>query len=128
MAGNYRNGIEMKLIDCKGRIDLEELTNWLSKYPGLAPKTTTEERKISLDTPGDIMWLPKWVQNELIRGIDKSKGRNNRWFAIGIQCGLLGWSEDDTIHTLSYFFIEEKDFGRREWETAVRRGVRKARS
>jgi len=128
MAGNYRNGIEMKLIDCKGRIELEELTNWLSKYLGLAPKK--EERKVPLssDTPGDIMWLPVWVQNELTRGIDKSKGRNNRWFAIGIQCGLLGWSEDDTIRTLSYFFSEEEDFRRREWETAVRSGVKKARS
>lgn len=126
MAGNYRNGNEMRLIDCKKRIDLEDLTNWLSKYPGLEPKK--QEKLVITDVSGDILMLPDWVQTELEFGIDRSKGRNNRWFAIGLQCGLLGWSEDDTISTLSRFFLEERDFGRREWETAVKSGVKKARS
>jgi hypothetical protein len=125
MAGNYRNGNEMRMIDVKGRIDLEELTTWLSQYPGLAPQKP--ERSIPSDKPLDILNLPEWAQNELEFGIDRSKGRNNRWFAIGLQCGLLGWTEDDTIAVLSGFFQEERDFTRREWETAVKSGVKKAR-
>jgi hypothetical protein len=125
MAGNYRNGNEMRMIDVKGRIDLEELTTWLSQYPGLAPRKP--ERSIPSDKPLDILNLPEWAQNELEFGIDRSKGRNNRWFAIGLQCGLLGRTEDDTIAVLSGFFQEERDFTRREWETAVKSGVKKAR-
>ncbi len=126
MAGNLRNGNEMRLIDCKNRVDVEDLTTWLSQYPGLKPQEKQE--KMILDMPRDIAYLPDWVQDELRYGIDRSKGRNNRWFAIAFQCGLLGWDEDDTMSTLGYFFNEERDFTRREWETALKSGVKKARS
>jgi hypothetical protein len=126
MAGNYRNDNEMKLIDIRGRIELEELTTWLSQYHGLAPRE--QERTVPSHAPMDILHLPEWVQKELEFGIDKSKGRNNRWFAIALQCGLLGWTEDDTISILDRFFQEERDFRRHEWLTAVRSGVKRARS
>jgi hypothetical protein len=126
MAGNFRNEKEMRLIDIRGRIEFEELTTWLSQYSGLAPRKYV---KITpSDVPLDILHLPEWVQKELEFGIDRSKGRNNRWFAIALQCGLLGWSEDDTIAVLGRFFEEERDFRRHEWETAVKSGVKRARS
>lgn len=125
MAGNFRDGNEMKLIDVNERIELETLTNWLSKHPELAPKP--QEKRQIVDTDVDLLALPSWVQAELELGIDTSKGRNNRWFAIAYECGLLGWNEDDTISILGMYFEEERDFTKREWETAIKSGIRKVK-
>lgn len=127
MAGNIRseNGNEMKLLQARVRVELEELQAWLSHFPGLMP--LAEKRQARTDVPIDLSFLPEWVQNELIFGLDYSKGRNNRWFAIGYECGLQGWHEDDTIILLSNFFNQERDFSRKEWESAIKSGVRKAR-
>lgn len=127
MAGNIRseNGNEMKLLQARTRIDLEELQAWLSHYDGLMPRPQRKAAPEGL--PPDLSNLPDWVQTELITGLDFSKGRNNRWFAIGYECGLQGWYEDDTIGLLGHFFHEERDFTQREWESAVKSGVKKAR-
>lgn len=125
MAGNKRNGNVMKLISLNNRIDLGVLVSWLSQYPGLQPQEKKEN--VVIDAPLDLEYLPRWVQNELKFGIDSSKGRNNRWFQIGAQCGLLGWTEDDTISILGYFFQEERDFSKKEWESAVRSGLKKGK-
>jgi hypothetical protein len=128
MAGNTRseNGNEMKLLQSRSRIDLEELQAWLSHYDGLMPQP--EKRSVPIGLPPDIANLPDWIQSELLtKTLDYSKGRNNRWFAIAFECGLQGWHEDDTISILEYFFEEERDFTRKEWESAIKSGVKKAR-
>lgn len=125
MAGNLRNGNEMRLIDMKTRIPLDQLKNWLSGYSGLMP--VERERPVIITQEPNLDILPEWVKTELTTGIDVSKGRNNRWFAIGYECGLHGWDEDATLDALGYFFSEESSFGRKEWSSAVKQGVKKAR-
>lgn len=125
MAGNLRDGKEMRLVDMKTRISREDLVVWLSQYEGFKPQEK-RERVIDKDLPPVLEFLPEWVQNELIMGLDTSKGRNNRWFSIAMQCGLQGWDEDATIDLLEQFFQEENDFTRREWLTAVKSGINKA--
>lgn len=126
MAGNMRDGAEMKMVDFKGPIALDDLKNWLSKYLALMP-VEREKAVINTEAP-ELEMLPEWVKNELTMGIDTSKGRNNRWFAIAYECGLHGWDEDGTVDALGFFFQEEHDFSKREWMNTVRSGVKKARS
>lgn len=126
MAGNLRNGVEMTPISYNTRIDQQTLVAWLSDYQSLAP--IAKEKKEKIESPIDINYLPEWVQNELYYGIDKEKGRNNRWFAIAYECSLNGWDVDDIIDILGHFFEAERDFGRREWEGAIISGAKKARN
>jgi hypothetical protein len=127
MAGNIRKetGKQMKLIQTRKRIPLEDLKAWLSRFKELEPKEV--EKNTITQVPEDVSFLPNWVQNDLIYGIDASKGRNNRWFSIAFVCGLHGWDEDATIGILRQFFAEERDFTVREWEMAVKSGVRTAK-
>lgn len=122
--GTIRDGKEQKLLEIRSRIDLEVLQSWLNEYPALKPEFTKKE--FSAPQEADLVLLPKWVQEELSLGIDSSKGRNNRWFAIAYECSLKGFSEDDTIALLGNFFSEDRDFKRREWLTTVKSGIKKA--
>ena len=118
-------GKEQRIVTLGKRFSLDALKNWLSEYHSLRP--VPKEKPVRLtDIPVSIEELPQWVQNELIDRIDITKGRNNRWFQIGFICGLQGWDESDTISVLESFFFEERDFKKKEWETAVRSGVKKA--
>lgn len=125
MAGNLRDGNLMNLVDYRGPVSLDALKAWLSNYEGLMP--VEREKPVIITQEPDLQILPEWVKNELVTGIDTSKGRNNRWFAIAFECGLHGWDEDGTIDALGYFFQEETSFSRKEWVSAIRQGVKKAR-
>lgn len=124
VAGNVRDGNIMRPVHLGDRIPLQKLQAWLSSYGNLAPR---KEKKEFVEMPLDIRSLPEWVVVELDRGVDTSKGRNNRWFAIAYECGLKGWNEDDTIAMLENFFSEDRDFKRSEWASAIKSGVKKAR-
>jgi hypothetical protein len=122
--GTMREEGEQKLLELKDKVSLPELQHWLSQFPGQKPIIAKKTAAAPRDA--DLVLLPDWVQNDLILGIDTSKGRNSRWFAIAYECGLQGFSEDDTIALLDNFFNEERDFKRREWISALKSGVKKA--
>jgi hypothetical protein len=122
--GTMRDGKQQKLLEIKSKVTFSELTHWLNKFPGHKP--VIQKKTVASPKEADLLLLPEWVQNELTFGIDETKGRNNRWFAIAYECGLQGFSEDDTIIMLEYFFNEDRDFKRREWLTTIRSGLRKA--
>jgi hypothetical protein len=126
MAGNMRGDSEMKLINIGSRISLETLVAWLSQFDGAMPRPQ-EKPVYDPDSLPDIDTLPEWVREELVNGIDTSKGRNNRWYSIAYECSLRNWSQDDTISLLEVFFQPERDFGRKEWEIAIKSGVSSAR-
>lgn len=126
MAGNHRNGREMTLFkQSLRRIDLGELTTWLSKYEGLKP-IIRAQNPVATDIPLQVDCLPNWVVKTLRGNFDTKKGRNNTWFSIGFECGLQGWGEEESLYLLGFYFQEEYDFTRREWETAVKSGIKKA--
>lgn len=123
--GTMRNSVEQKLVEIRGRISMNDLNAFLSPYDGLKPRVY-EKREIPDNVDVSVLVLPEWVQEDLVNGLDTSKGRNNRWFAIAYECGLHGWDEDATIDLLGQYFSEERDFRRKEWEYTVRHAVRRA--
>lgn len=122
--GFIRDGREQKLLSIKGRVRLSNLIEWLKDHESKKPQTY--EKKEVLTTP-DAETIPRWIWKRLNEGLDLSKGRNNQWFIIAKEFGKAGYDEEMVITVLNQFFSEEYDFGRREWESAVRSGVRSAR-
>jgi hypothetical protein len=122
--GYIRDGREQKLLALKERVSLSSLIEWLKDHQDKKPQTY--ERRKPLEVP-DAETIPRWIWKRLNDGLDPGKGRNNQWFVIAKEFGKAGYDEDTTIITLDQFFSEEYDFGKREWESAVRSGVRSAR-
>lgn len=112
---------KQRLVEITGPVKLVDLVSWLNKFPESKPKKQ-ERRQRSGKRQFD--GVKKWVRNQLVSGIDFSKGRNKTWFAIACEFALAGYSEDDTIDTLSEFFMPERDFKEREWRTAIHSGFK----
>lgn len=126
LPGPSRGDKHQKLVKIRDRVSLDDLMKWLSKHPEARPQKQEEERAPS-ENPNFNLIAP-WVKKELIEGIDESRGRNNRWFAIGCELALAGYSRDDIIHILEPYFEESSDFKRDEWLTALGSAYHKMRN
>lgn len=119
IPGAYREpGKKQELLEYRGPVKLTDFVAWLHAHPDAKP--TTKERKVRPDGGLDIQGLKPWVANMLVNGLDPSKGRNRSWFFIACEIVLTGASEDETIELLERFFVEDRDFKRKEFLTAVR--------
>lgn len=116
IPGAKRGDKKQLLVDFKGKVKLEELRNWLLRYPEARPKLK-EKRKP--ETNFDVSKISPWVKKALKHGIDTTKGRNKQWFSIAYDFALAGFSEEDTINILSEYYSEERDFKEKEWLTAI---------
>lgn len=106
------------LVEIKGRVKYTELAKWLQKYPQHNP---AEKRKYKKNTTTKtIGGIPAWVLIKLREGIDESKGRNNEWFSIAMELAKVGYTDEEMIESFSQFFIPERDFSQREWETIMK--------
>jgi hypothetical protein len=117
------SGKFQKLVEFKGPTKLSDLITWLSKHPDAKPKPP--ERRIPTGTY-DFSKLKPWVIDRLMNGLDPTKGRNQQWFSISMEFALAGYSEDDTFNILQDFFLEERDFKEKEWQTAIKSGFKHA--
>jgi len=124
IPGAHRpGGRQQRLISATGPISRADLFSWLSQWPHKKPLPPKPPRAPLKEPSFD--GLAKWVRNELIGGLDESKGRNNRWFAIAYELALAGYSEDDALDILSRYYTEDRSFRRKEWESTVRHAYRK---
>jgi hypothetical protein len=108
---------QQKMVEFRGPVSTKELYKWLNEHPEAKPRER-ETKQISEEE--DISKVKGWVLLALEEGIDPSKGRNKQWFSIACEFALSGYSEDDTIRKLSYFFQPDRDFKEKEWKTAIR--------
>jgi hypothetical protein len=106
-------GKEQKLIEMKSRIKIEDLMNWLNKYPSLMPKE--REKKNNLTGEFDYDKLSSWAKYQLKNGIDFSGGRNKTWYALFCDFALAGYPEEEAVEILSNFYVEESSFKEKEW-------------
>jgi hypothetical protein len=112
---------QQKLVEMRGKTNIDDLVKWLQQYPESKPKKA-EKRQVSLHY--DFSNFKPWVKELLLNGLDPSKGRNKQWFSIACEFALAGVSEDDTMDILSEFFTPERDFKEREWKTSIRSGFK----
>lgn len=124
LAGQIRGGQEQRLVEMKGRVDLDVLNAWLSKYQGFKPTGFFTKKKEGVQGLNTRRRLPRWVKKELRTGLDMSKGRNRRWFQIASEFGKAGYDDQETVDFLDNYFTPEYDFKRPEWVTTIKSGVR----
>lgn len=118
VAGAVRdNGNEQKLVEFHGAVKLSDLSSWLLKFPDAKPRKweATEPSEIP-----DPYLLPSWIRKQLRDGFDFKNGRNKTWFSIACAFAKAGFSMEDTMTYLDGHFIPERDFTRREWESAIK--------
>ncbi len=116
----WDKGKKQRLVEVKGRISLNKLKQYLSKHQDKVPKPQTysdTEYKEKNKTA-----LADWVVFGFKEGFDFSIGRNNRWFAIGVEFAKCGYSFDSMVSALERVFVEEKSFERKEWLAALKSG------
>lgn len=121
--GNIRKntGKEQKLVEMKGRVSLEVLSEWLNRYPSKVPKPMVKKHKNT--GSANIKGIGEWAKKALVEGVHNMEGsRNQTWMAIGCEFAMNGFDLDDTIHHLSRYFEEQNDFREREWADAVKSG------
>lgn len=123
IAGAIRpeTGKEQELLEFKGVVENSDLFNYLKLRPEGKPQV---RKKKPRSGELDIERLPNWVADRLVNGLDPTKGRNQTFFSISIEFALAGYSEDETISILEEYFVEDVDFKRKEWESAIRSGIK----
>lgn len=121
--GNVRTDtcLVQKLVELKQRVSLPDLYNWLNRFPSAKPVVQTQRVCIPLD---EKLPLPAWVTLKLQNGMELDKSRNAQWFGIGCEFAKAGFGPEETLSCLENFFVEDHDFKRKEWETAVKQGFR----
>lgn len=121
MPNNRRkNGKRLlqKLVDIRGRISQDELFIWLNKFPDSKPK---ERVKKKIDSSLYNGKFPKYVYkilDDLRNGAREN--RNSSWFGVTCAVAERGFSEDEIIDIFDQYFIEDHDFGRREWINTIK--------
>lgn len=120
-AGNIRKetGKEMKLIEIKERVKLQDLMSWLSRHPDKDPRLEQKERSGERENPG-IYGVPLWVWDKLNNGVDESKGRNNEWYGIFREFSKAGHSYESAIDVLEPYFEPGRGFKIKEWKTIAK--------
>ena len=116
IPGAYREPTKkQELMEYRGPVTVEELTNWLRRHPGAKPKEK-QEHKVS-EIP-DFTKIKGWICKALVDGIRTN--RNKMWFTVGVEFALAGYEEDDTLDKLRPYYHSDSDFKEKEWETTVR--------
>jgi hypothetical protein len=106
-----------ELIELGGRVDIKDFASWLGRHPEAKPRP---EEKRQPAGEFDFGKLPEWVIYRLKHGLDPTKGRNRQWYGISTAFLLSGFSLDGTIEILLQYFVEEKDFTKREFLTTIK--------
>jgi hypothetical protein len=118
IPGAFREpGKRQELLEYRGPISIIEFVSWLNRHPGCMPK---ERKRREISEKPNLEDFPSWVANSLINGLDPTKGRNRQWFSIACEFALQGVSDYDTMDLLSTYFMPDRDFTQREWETTIR--------
>jgi hypothetical protein len=117
IPGGLRKEGRQRLIKLNGLVKMQDLVNFLQKYPDAKPKPP-EKRPV--DPNFNFDGIGEWCLDLLKQGLRSDKGRNQQWYGIAYEFALSGYSEDATIEILGKFFTPERDFKEREWLRTIR--------
>lgn len=116
-----------KMIKLNRRIDQGVLSSWLNRHEDKKPKIVDE-----IEDPDDFGHiattedLPRFVKDtlmELHQGTHDN--RNATWFKLAIFLNKKGFSKQETFSFFEKFFVEERDFKKREWRTCINSAFKK---
>lgn len=123
LPGAARGDKRQALVEYHGEVANATLKEWLMTFHGFMPKDRVIKE---IDTSGDLRFkkLKKWARDVMKYGPKKTGSRNKQWFAVACEYALAGFSEDDTLDILGARFIEDRDFKKKEWKTAIKSGFK----
>lgn len=128
LPGVQRPGGKMQvLVEAKGRISLNKLRHYLSKYPECKPAIESKKTDYFEFKPNHVKAMANWVLLGMKDGFDFSSGRNNRWFSIAYEFGKCGYDLETAKAALEHLFVPDRDFGKKEWLSAIKSGIKKGR-
>lgn len=120
--GNKRRDgkkLTQSLLEIKGRVKQEDFFKWIYQFEDKKPK---KEKKIIIGEiytgALDISKIPKDIKNLLENGV--TEDRNATWFYIACRIAKIGFEMHNVINYLDRFYLEEKDFKRKEWEGCIK--------
>jgi len=119
-------GKKQRLLEIKDRVKVEDFLAWLNRWEHLKPQERV--KKENLTNVANYDNVSKWAKKQLSVGIDFSKGRNKAFYALAMDLALSGLSEDDAIELLDRYYVEERDFKRKEWLTTISSAFKHAES
>jgi len=113
------NGNKQKLIEFKNKVNINDLLDWLEKFPDKKPKKKKKIEYNPLEVNiNDFKSIPPFVMDKLKEGIDSE--RNKEWFNLTCVLARKLWTEEETVAFLSQYFVPESDFSEIEWKTCIR--------
>lgn len=115
------------LVEAPGRISLDKLKHYLSKYPECKPIIEQKKDSTFEFKPNNVKAMANWVLLGMKQGFDFSSGRNNRWFSVGYEFGKCGYDLETAKNALEHLFVAERTFGKKEWIMALKSGIKKGR-
>lgn len=114
-------GKEQELVYIGERISLQTLSNWLNSHLDKKPEPLA--KKFKNNGEPNFEGIGTWAVYALGNGVHNMEGsRNQTWMAIGCEMAINGFDLDYTLSKLENYFHEQKDFKKREWQTAVKSG------
>lgn len=117
IPGANRDGKKQKLVEIHGKVPNKDLHDWLNLHPDKKPKTVERKPRV----PGTATFdMKPWMAKVLNEGQSLEKGRNVQWFSIAVELFLHGYDENDVIDLLEGYFVEERDFKRKEWLASIK--------
>jgi hypothetical protein len=115
-------GKQQELLEYRGPVKTADLINWLKLHPNAKPK---ERQLAKRSEKPNIDRIKPWVAKKLIDASNLLiSNRNRTWYSISIEFSLAGYSEEEIIFILEKYFVEQRDFTRREWLTTIKSGIK----
>ena len=106
-----------ELLEFKGKVKLEDLSNWLQKHPNSMPKDP--KKRLPFTGVPDLSRMKPWSIKMLEKGFPAGMGRNSGWFILSCDAFDCGFNEDQIIELFRPYFTEESDFNEREWLSTI---------
>jgi hypothetical protein len=110
-----------KLVKQQDRISFTKLRQYLSFHIDKMPQPEKQDHFDDIEE-NDKAALANWLVIGMKKGFDFSIGRNNRWFAVGVEFAKCGFSLTNSIDILEKVFAPDPDFSRTEWTAAIKSG------
>lgn len=112
---------KQQLVKVNERVNFNRFRQFLSRFPDKMPRQEQETFDTDM-VDRDQTALANWLVFGIRDGFDFSIGRNNRWFAVGVEFAKCGYSMQNTVDVLEKVFVPDNDFSRSEWTAALKSG------
>ena len=117
--GNKRhNGRELvqAMVEMRSRVSREDFFRWLFSHESKKPVQRREQPAVNPRMR--YKKIPFWLVTKLKQGVYEN--RNGTWFQYACNMANSGFNEEETINYFSEYFLEDRDFKQKEFESCIK--------